>query len=87
MHQLISQRLREVKIRSRSSLQKPLRNKPVSNSLWIGWVKMGVQAMPSLLLDVLLFVGQMMAFGPLIALAVYLLLFHGHEEQRVGDWL
>ena len=38
--------------------------------------------MPSLLLDVLLFVGQMMAFGPLIALAVYLLLFHGHEEQR-----
>lgn len=43
--------------------------------------------MPSLLLDGLSSVGQLMSFSPLVALFFYLLVYHGQDDQNLSGWL
>ena len=42
--------------------------------------------MLSSLLTLTFFIAQAMTFGPLIAMAFYLLHYHGYEEQNENDW-
>ncbi len=43
--------------------------------------------MPAMLLHILSTIGHYMSFGPLIALIVYLVLYHGLHETTSDRWI